>query len=85
MAGDFAAVRLDRALHGRNRRRLLAERHLAGDRLDVGVGERHLHDEPVHQFVEQFDVVERLLAGGDEQHPAVELLGECLGQLGEDR
>ena len=84
VAGDLAAVRLDRALHGGDRGRLLAERHLTGDGLDVGVGERHLHDEPIHELVEQLDVVERLLSGRHEQHAAVELFGEGLGQFGED-
>ena len=69
---DLAADRVERRLERRDVLGLLAEHDLAHDRLDVLVGQRDLHREAVGQLLQRGRRRQRALAGGDEQHLALE-------------
>ena len=59
-------------------RGLLLQEHLAGDLLDLGIGQRHTNREAIHQFVQQRDVRERALARAYDHDLAFELLRHSL-------
>ena len=67
-----------------NAGRLLLQEHLAGNCLDLDVGERHANGETVEELVQQRDIGERALTGTDDHHMAVELLGDRLSYLGDE-
>ena len=52
--------------------RLLAQHDLADDGLDVGVGQRDRHGEPVDELLKRRVRCERRLPGGDDEHLAPE-------------
>ena len=85
VAGDFAFPVGEHPFDLRAGARLLAEQDFTGHLLHIGVGQLDMGAEPVAEFLERRRRGERRLAGGDEDHPAVELGLEGLGHLGEHR
>ena len=85
VAGDFAFPVGEHPFDRRPRARLLAEEDFAGHLLHIGVGQLDMGAEPVAEFLERRRRGERRLAGGEEDHPAVELGLDGFGHLGEHR
>ena len=82
LAVDFAGVGVEGVFDGLPLVGLLRQHHAAGDRLHVGVGEFHRNGEPPGEALEQWHVAgQGRLARADQQHSAVKLLAEGLGNF----
>ena len=74
LARDFAGVLVEKRAHVRDRCGLLLQKHLAGDRLDLGVGQGNADREAVEQICQKLNFGERTLASRHDHDVAVELL-----------
>ena len=85
LARDFAGVLVEKRAHIRDRGGLLLQQDLAGDRLDLGVGQRDADREAVEQVGQKLNFGERALARRDDHDVAVQLLRDGFGHFGKQR
>ena len=85
LARDLAAVLLEEVAHGPDRRGLLLQEHLAGDRFDVRSESWTRIVKRSISFWRRRTCGQRALPGADEHDVAVELLGERLGHFSDQR
>ncbi len=82
LAVNLAGVGVERVFDGLPLVGLLGQHDAAGDRLHIGVGQFHRDGEPAGEALEQRDVAgQGRLARADQQHAAVKLLAEGLGDF----